>query len=83
MSSHAALLTLLTNQLLLLLMSENWGIWNEWTYCEIPGDMEVRFRNEGGDTTALCASCGFQKDDWDSTLGLGKASIRRYFPCQL
>lgn len=29
------------------------------------------------------ARCGSQKDDRVSTLGFGKASIRRYFPCQL
>lgn len=31
----------------------------------------------------ICQCCGFQRGDWISTLGWGKAHTRRYFPYQL
>lgn len=65
-----------------------------WAYCEIAGDIRVRFGKEWGEMIALCASYEtfakqnkpeeqnfHQKGARNSSIRLEKASTRWYFSC--
>lgn len=52
-----------------------------WAYGEISASIAVSIRIEGGGRDVfLNASCGFQRDDWGSTLGLAMMSTHSVSP---